>query len=81
MKRVSPTSLKVIFRALKEGSKKNLKQVLDMEFDIVTEFMKQNDFYEGVRSVLVEKDNHPIWKPTQLKDVTKQAIDAYFPNV
>ena len=45
-----------MLRALKEGSKKNLRQCLDMEFGIVTQFMKPNtDFYEGIRAQLVEK--------------------------
>ena len=76
---VSPTSLKVVYRALLEGRNKTLRQCLDMEFDIVSEFMRQHDFYEGIRAQLVDKDRNPKWNPTQLDDV--KSIDNYFPNI
>lgn len=78
---VSPTSLKVIFRALHEGNKLTLRDTLDMEFDIVSHFMTQgSDFYEGVRSVLVDKDKNAKWNPPTLAEVKDSDIDAYFPR-
>mmetsp|Transcript_33414 Transcript_33414/g.53529 ORF Transcript_33414/g.53529 Transcript_33414/m.53529 type:complete len:396 (+) Transcript_33414:41-1228(+) len=76
---VSPTSLKVVYRALMEGRNKTLRECLDMEFDIVTEFMRQHDFYEGIRAQLVDKDRNPKWNPQSLDKVA--SIDSYFPNV
>eukprot|EP01084_Bolivina_argentea_P214865 364734_1 len=76
---LSPTSLKVVYKALYEGRNKNLRECLDMEFDIVTEFMRQHDFYEGIRAQLVDKDRNPKWNPISLNDV--QSIDNYFPNI
>ena len=76
---VSPTSLKVVYRALKEGRNRNLRECLDMEFDIVTEFMRQHDFYEGIRAQLVDKDRNPTWNPKSVADV--KSIDNYFPNI
>lgn len=73
---VSPTSLKVVYRALKEGINKNLRQCLDMEFQIVSQFMKQHDFYEGIRAQLVDKDRNPKWNPSSLEQV--KSIDHYF---
>jgi enoyl-CoA hydratase len=40
--------------------------------------MRGHDFYEGVRAVIVEKDNAPKWNPTTLEGVDKAAVDAYF---
>ena len=79
MHAVSPTSLKVVYRALREGCNKNLRQCLDMEFDIVTEFMRQHDFYEGIRAQLVDKDRNPKWNPSNIEDVKN--IDKFFPNI
>ena len=36
------------------------------------------DFYEGVRAVIVDKDNKPQWNPPSLKDVTNQDVLSYF---
>lgn len=38
------------------------------------------DFYEGVRALLVDKDNKPQWSPSTLKDVTTQDVLSYFVN-
>ena len=79
MGKVSPTSLKVVHRALYEGRNMDLRRCLDMELDIVEEFMRGHDFYEGIRAQLVDKDRNPKWNPTELSDVG--SIDAYFPNL
>ena len=79
LKAVSPTSLKVVYRALSEGRNKNLRECLNMEFDIVSEFMRQHDFYEGIRAQLVDKDRNPKWNPSNLADVG--SIDKYFPHL
>ncbi len=36
------------------------------------------DFYEGVRAVLVDRDNSPQWTPPFLQDVTDEFVDQYF---
>ncbi len=36
------------------------------------------DFYEGVRAVIIGKDNAPRWSPPTLGGVQADAIDAYF---
>ena len=36
------------------------------------------DFCEGIRAVLVDKDNNPQWSPAQLSGVTAEAVDGFF---
>ncbi|ETO12221.1 hypothetical protein RFI_25155 [Reticulomyxa filosa] len=72
---VSPTSLKIIHRALTEGQNKTLKQVLDMELAIVTQCFKSHDTIEGIRAVLVDKDKNARWNPSQLSQVDNSLID------
>jgi 3-hydroxyisobutyryl-CoA hydrolase len=77
--RMSPTSLKVTFRQLREGRRlSSLAECLRMEFRLVTRCCEDNDFYEGVRALLVDRDNAPKWKPASVTEVTSQKVDHYF---
>jgi hypothetical protein len=40
--------------------------------------MRGNDFAEGVRALLVDRDNKPVWNPDSLDKVTDASIDEYF---
>ncbi len=40
--------------------------------------MRQGDFSEGVRAVLVDKDNNPRWNPSNLQEVTDDYIESFF---
>jgi len=48
---------------------------------LVRRFCSASDFYEGVRSVLVDRDNQPSWNPKDLSDVTSDNVDKYFENL
>ena len=37
-----------------------------------------HDLYEGVRAVIIDKDNAPRWQPTSLAAVTDAEVDAAF---
>ncbi|UJR10472.1 hypothetical protein I4U23_014676 [Adineta vaga] len=78
LEKMSPTSLKVTFEQLKRGQKLDLKDCLTMEYRMVQNVMNGHDFFEGVRAVLVDKDNKPQWKPNSLKNVTEKEIENYF---
>jgi enoyl-CoA hydratase len=40
--------------------------------------VQRHDFLEGVRAVIVEKDNAPRWDPPTLEGVTEEMLDAIF---
>jgi enoyl-CoA hydratase len=41
--------------------------------------IEDSDFFEGVRALLIDKDNKPIWKVASHKDInTKEIIEKYF---
>ncbi|MXN67341.1 enoyl-CoA hydratase/isomerase family protein [Stappia sp. GBMRC 2046] len=74
----SPTSVAVAFRELREGATLDFAGCMKLEFRIVSEIMRGHDFYEGVRAVLVDKDNSPLWKPNRLDAVDLSAVDKHF---
>ncbi|MEM9108114.1 MAG: enoyl-CoA hydratase/isomerase family protein, partial [Pseudomonadota bacterium] len=78
MKSKSPTSMSVAFRQLEEGSKRNLADCMRMEFRILVRMLHGHEFTEGIRAVIVDKDNNPIWHPRTIDEVTKEQVDAFF---
>ena len=77
MDTVSPTALKIVYAAFKKGRNLSLKQCLEMEFKIITECMKQHDFMEGVRAVLVDRDNYQQSKKAAITDGSDSTIEKY----
>lgn len=62
--RMSPTSMAVTLELLKRGATLDLAGCLAMELRLTRAVTMHADFAEGVRAVLVDKDNHPHWQPT-----------------
>ena len=49
-----------------------------MELRMCRTVMLNSDFYEGVRALLVDKDNQPAWKPNKIEDVTNEMVQSFF---
>ncbi len=78
MRAKSPTSLKIAYRQLCLGRSLSFDDCLTMEYRLSQRVMAGHDFFEGVRAVVIDKDNAPRWRPERLDAVTEAAIDAYF---
>lgn len=78
MRQKSPTSLKIALRQMQDGAAAGFEDCMGIEYRIVSRVIPAHDFYEGVRAVIIDKDNAPQWKPATLEDVTAARIDAYF---
>ncbi|XP_020624992.1 3-hydroxyisobutyryl-CoA hydrolase, mitochondrial-like [Orbicella faveolata] len=78
LNKMSPISLKITLRQLQEGANLSLGECLKMEYRLTQRCMADNDFYEGIRAVLVDKDNSPKWQPSTLDAVSKGKVDSYF---
>jgi enoyl-CoA hydratase len=74
----SPTSLKVTFRQMREGAALDFESCQRMEFRIMASMMEGQDFYEGVRAALINKDQSPHWEPPHLHMVSEAEIARYF---
>lgn len=74
----SPLMLEVTARQLARGRTMSLADCFRMELLMVNQSMKQHDLLEGIRAVVVDKDNAPRWRPDRLEDVTPEMVDAFF---
>jgi len=74
----SPTSCKIALRQIRFGRNLTMDENMRMEWRIAHRVIKGHDFYEGVRAVIVDKDNAPNWRPARFEEVSDAAIDAYF---
>jgi len=81
MRRMSPTSLKVTLQQLREGRHLQIADCFKMEHQLCRQFLKDHDFVEGVKALLIEKTNKPQWQPAKIEDVDReQMLNAYFRN-
>ena len=81
LNRCSPTSLKVTCEALRRGAALDFDAAMVMEYRLSQAFMARHDFYEGVRAVVIDKDNTPAWDPVRLEDVTPDLVEAHFASL
>ena len=89
LSKMSPTSLKLTLRLLREaregqGVNAPLTRCLEREFRVVQRCVtpgKQlgsDDFFEGIRAALIDKDRKPVWSPSEPQGVGAADVDAYF---
>ncbi len=76
--RRSPTMLCVSFEQLRRAKSLDLAGCFRMEFDLAQHCFVQGDFVEGVRAVIVDKDNAPRWRPDRIEDVSEAYVAALF---
>ncbi|CAK1542840.1 unnamed protein product [Leptosia nina] len=73
-----PGSLKITLRALQRGAQLDLPQCLKMEYRLACRATENHDFPEGVRALLIDKDNMPKWQHSSLADVDEDYVEGYF---
>ena len=75
----SPQTCKVALRQLADGlSCPDFAANMVMEYRIASRVLTLPDFAEGVRAVIVDKDNAPKWDPATPEAVTDALIDSIF---
>ncbi len=80
-KKGSPLSWALSIRYLKEASKKNVKNVLLDDLNFAFQFCRGEDFREGVRALLLDKDQSPNWEFKTIDKIEKANIDSYFERI
>jgi enoyl-CoA hydratase len=78
MRMMAPRSLKIALAQMRRGRNWSFAQCMQAEFRIVSRILLGHDFYEGVRAVIIDKDNQPRWHPDRLADVRVAEIERHF---
>ena len=74
----SPTSLKVTVEQLRRGAALEFDQAMIVEYRLSQAFLARHDFHEGIRAVVIDKDNAPRWDPAELAGVSPELVAAHF---
>lgn len=75
----SPQTMKVSLRLLGEGARMaNFADEMTQEYAVASRVCMRPDFLEGVRAVIIDKDNAPRWSPGSAESVTTDLLDAIF---
>jgi len=78
MRTKSPTSLKLALAQMRRGAHLDFAECMRTEFRIVSRVARGHDFYEGIRAVLVDKDQAPRWQPATLDAVSAAEVERHF---
>jgi enoyl-CoA hydratase len=78
MRGKSPTSLKLALAQMRYGRTHSFEACMAAEFRIVSRIVYGSDMVEGVRAVIVTKDNAPRWSPGDLAAVPDDLISRHF---
>jgi len=74
----SPLSLKLALAQVRRGKSWDFEACMRAEFRIVSRVIHGADFYEGVRAVIIDKDNKPRWQPATLDSVSDAEVERHF---
>ncbi|RYY25878.1 MAG: enoyl-CoA hydratase/isomerase family protein [Sphingomonadales bacterium] len=75
----SPQAMKVSLKLVRDGRyMDSFEQEMAQEFAVASRVVQRHDFIEGVRALIVDKDNAPRWNPASPEGVTDHVIDQIF---
>jgi len=79
MRPKSPLSSKVSLRLLAHGlERESFADDLRVEYRLASRIVMTPNFHEGVRAIIVDKDNAPVWSPASLAEVSEALVDEMF---
>jgi enoyl-CoA hydratase len=74
----SPLGVSVTFARMKQAAGQAFEQIIEDDYVIARQFMRGNEFFEGVRAMLVDKDKSPKWEPKTFENVSETAVSRHF---
>jgi len=78
LKHGSAVSGHIVYKQLAVGKKLSLADCFRLELNLSVKSGQYGEFMEGVRALLIDKDNQPNWKFKRVEDVDSKVIDWFF---
>ena len=79
IRKKSPMACKVSLKLLQESPyQPHFVDEMKMEYGIMVRMIRHHDFREGVRALLIEKDNDPQWRPSKPEVIGDEDVEAFF---
>jgi len=78
----SPRGMVVTLKLLRLArNASSLEECLVREYRAALEVFRSDDFREGVRAAVIDKDRNPKWSPPRVEDVTAEMLAPYFKEI
>lgn len=78
----SPRGMVVTLKLLRLArTASSLEECLVREYRAALEVFRSDDFREGVRAAVIDKDRNPTWSPPRIEDVTPQMLAPYLAEI
>jgi enoyl-CoA hydratase len=75
----SPLTCKVSLRQIADAKRlSDFAEEMTIEYRLACRIIMEPDFAEGVRAVLIDKDNAPCWNPAEPEGIDEAKLDAIF---
>lgn len=74
----SPTMMAVTLEQIQRARHLSLAECFRMELNMVYECFQQGDILEGVRALIVDKDNTPKWNPATVEEISSEQVARFF---
>lgn len=77
----SPITAHLVFEQLQRGKNMTLAECFQMELGLSCQCGEFGEFQEGVRALMIDKDNQPNWRFKSVEQVPKTTVDYFFENI
>ena len=74
----SPTMLEVAKQQIERAATMNLADCFRMEMNLIAATFEHGDVMEGIRALMIEKDQAPKWQPPALAEVSPASVNEFF---
>ncbi|MFO1082685.1 MAG: enoyl-CoA hydratase/isomerase family protein [Reyranellaceae bacterium] len=77
--KLSPLSMAITLEQLRRCANRSFEDSMTIEYRMAQAAMRpDHDFFEGVRALLIDKDQKPRWNPPTIEGVTRDMVEAHF---